>query len=128
LLIYEFKMAKGNKTNKTNLTFHNKISSNFRQVHVDGAYGGLTPPGFINLNFYGERFPIPKSSEYELKDDFSLGDKISDSGDSKTGIVREYEFGIYFDLKTAISIRNFLNERITELENIQNKKNASITK
>lgn len=121
-------MAKEQKTKKTNLTFHNKISPNFKQVHVDGAYGGLTPPGYINLSFYAERFPIPKSSDYSLKEDFTLGKKLGDSIDSKSGIVREYEFGIYFDLKTAVSIRDFLNERIKELETINNNKHVITTK
>ena len=49
---------------KKTITIHNKISSDFREIHVDGAYGGLTPRGLINLNFYAERAPIPKSSEF----------------------------------------------------------------
>lgn len=111
-------MAKG-KTNRT-ITFHNKISQNFREVHVDGAFGSITPPGFVNLNFYAERLPIPKATDYTINDNNTLGEKVNDSNDSKTGVVREYEFGIYCDLKTAINIRNFLSERITELEKALN--------
>ena len=42
------------------IEFHNKVNENFREVHVDGAHGGVTPRGFINANFYSERFPVPK--------------------------------------------------------------------
>lgn len=115
-------MAKEIKS-KTIVTFHNKISNNFRQVHVDGAYGGITPPGLINLSFYAERLPIPKSSDYSLNEDFSLGEKLKDSEDSKQGVVREYEFGIYCDLKTATDIKNFLAERIADLQKALIEKN-----
>ncbi|HEY8780110.1 MAG TPA: hypothetical protein VIM16_00705 [Mucilaginibacter sp.] len=108
-------MAKETKSKNPAITFHNKISQNFRQVHVDGAYGGITPPGYINLSFYGERQPIPKSTDYSLNDNNAL-EKVKDNSDSKKGIVREYEFGIYCDLKTAINIRDFLTDRISELE------------
>jgi hypothetical protein len=99
------------------VTFHNKVNPNFRQIHVDGAFGGITPPGFINMSFYAERFPMPKSTNYLINENNTLGEKVEDSRDSKTGVIREYEFGIYCDLKTAINIRNFLNDRILELEN-----------
>lgn len=113
-------MAKEKKSTQRTVTFHNKISQNFREIHVDGAFGSITPPGFVNLNFYAERLPIPKSTDYIVNDN-SLGEKLNDSQDSKTGVVREYEFGIYCDLKTAINIRNFLTERISELETLMPK-------
>lgn len=97
------------------LRFHNKLNPNFREIHVDGAYGGITPRGFINLNFFAERSPIPKASTYQLSENH-LGEKVSDSPDSKDGVIREYEFGIYFDVNTAKDIYNFLGERIKELE------------
>ena len=114
LLLRPLKKSKLAKK-ENSLEFHNKISSNFRELHVDGAYGGITPRGFINLNFFAERFPIPKSSTYALVNQ-QLSEKIEDSADSKTGLVREYEFGIYFDLATATELHNFLGEKIKELE------------
>ncbi|MBS1605308.1 MAG: hypothetical protein JST42_21770 [Bacteroidetes bacterium] len=112
------------------LTFHNKISPNFREIHVDGAYGGITPKGFINLNFFAERFPIPKSSDFKI----SIGEqgkreahKLSDSDDSKTGILREYEFGIYVDLNTAKQLAAFLNTKIEELEKVKATQDAAST-
>lgn len=109
-------MAENTKKPKKKVTFHNKLSASFREIHVDGAFGGITPSGYINLNFYAERFPIPKSTEYSLKDDNTINEKINDSEDSKDGIIREYEFGIYCDLKTAVNIKKFLDERISVLQ------------
>ena len=103
---------------KRQITFHNQISSNFREIHVDGAFGGITPRGQINVNFFAERFPIPKSTNYFIEESNLVGDKVKDGEDSKIGVVRQYEFGVYFDLKTAKDIRSFLNDRINELESI----------
>jgi hypothetical protein len=97
------------------ITIHNKISDNFRQVHVDGAYGGLTSRGLFNLNFFAERAPIPKSQDFEVIDN-KVGNQISVSSDSKVGILREYHFGIYMDINVAKEIVKFLTGKIDEFE------------
>ena len=105
---------------KSKIEFHNKITSNYREVHIDGAYGGITPRNYINLSFYSERFPIPKSSTYEVGESGSIGKLIANSQDSKTGIIREYEFGVYMDIRTALEIGRFLLDRVNELNKINN--------
>lgn len=110
-------MEKKKKENE--ITVYNKISHNFRELHVDGAYGGLTPKGLININFYAERFPIPKSIIHNLLDRTTQDSE--DSEDSKEGIIREFEFGIYMDLNVAKQISDFLLNKITEFEELKNK-------
>jgi hypothetical protein len=100
------------------ITVHNKISSNYRQLHVDGAFGGVTPMGFMNLSFYGERAPIPKATDYNLTDEGFLGSVISNSPDTKTGILREFEFGIYMNLNVAKAMVVLLNSKIEEFESV----------
>lgn len=108
------------------ITFYNKISANFREIHVDGAYGGLTPRGLINLNFFAERFPIPKSSDFKVTGQ-SITEKIKDSDDSKEGIIREYEFGVYMDINTCKMIINLLTTKVIELENLIKEKDGNDT-
>lgn len=108
------------------LTFHNKISNAFREVHVDGAYGGITPNGYVNLNFFSERAPIPKSSDYVIDQDAQKLLKVEDSKDSKSGIVREYDFGIFMDFKTTKKIIDLLQEKVVELEKYQSKQDGDI--
>lgn len=98
------------------ITVHNKISENFRQTHVDGAYGGLTPRGLLNLNFFAERSPIPKSQDLEVIDNARVGNVISNSPDSKIGIIREFHHGIYMDLNVAKEIVKLLSTQIALLE------------
>lgn len=97
------------------VTIHNKISGNYRQIHVDGAFGGITPRGLINLSFYAERTPIPKSSEFAIENNY-FGTLLNNSEDSKTGVLREFEFGIYADISVAKAIIKLLTEKIDDFE------------
>jgi hypothetical protein len=49
-----------------------------------------------------------------------LKDAIKDIDGSKSGIVREFEFGAYMDINTCISIKNFLEMKIEEFKQLTN--------
>ena len=63
-----------------NVTVHNKVSPFYKPVHVDGVYGGITPRGLLNVSFFSERFPIPKSTEFKLNHKSKTVTKVSDVG------------------------------------------------
>jgi len=109
-------MAKNKKSNS--IIIHNIKNSLYRQVHIDGAHGGITPTGFINVNFFSQRGVIPKGTEFEINEDGQITHPIKDIEDSKQGIVREFEFGTYMDINTCISIKEFLERKIEEYKSI----------
>lgn len=99
----------------------------FRQIHVDGLIGGVTPTAHINLNFYAERLAIPKAETTEIKEN-GFGDIVERSPNSKNGVIREIEFGIYLDIRTAESIKRFLEIKLEEIKNmsiVNNKTNET---
>ena len=102
---------------KDSIIIHNIKNANFRQVHVDGAHGGITPSGHINLNFYSQRGAIPKGTEFAVKDG-QIGEAIKDVEGSKTGIIREFEFGIYMDINACENLKVFLERKIDEFRQI----------
>lgn len=104
------------KQSTEDITIHNKVSPFYKPVHVDGVYGGITPRGLLNVSFFSERFPIPKSTEFRIDHENKTVSKIKDSADSKNGIIREYEVGVYMNLETAKSLNKFLAAKIEELE------------
>ena len=106
---------------KNNLEFHNKINPGYRQIHADGILGGITPKGLININFFSERFPIPKSTFYEFIAEKKLIKEIKHSDDSKEGIIREFEFGVYLEINAAKELSNWLLDKINEYETIKSK-------
>lgn len=103
------------------VNIHYIKNSGFRQIHADGAIGGITPRGELNINFYAERIIIPKSEEVSIKDDGKLGDRLSISEDSKKGIVREIEVGAYMDIEVAKNLRKWLELKIKEYEQFTKK-------
>jgi hypothetical protein len=96
------------------ITIHNIKGTNHRQIHVDGASAGITPSGYINVNFYSERGVIPKSTSFKIKEDGTLGSVVGHSEESKDGIVREFDFGIFVDINTCKSLRQLLDQKIKE--------------
>lgn len=107
-------MAKSERNKPKSVTIYNKISNSFRELHFDGAYGGITPKGQFNINFYAERLSIPKSSDFNIEENRLV--KVSDSEDSKQGIIREFETGIYMTLETAMEIHKWLGEQLSKFE------------
>jgi len=99
---------------KDSLAFHWIKTSDFRTVHVDGAFGGLAPKGrLIHMAVYSERWPIPRQTEYESKDgrvDFAK----EVSRIVREGIVREVEVNLVFDVETAESMVVWLTQRIKD--------------
>lgn len=103
------------KKNKE-VTVYNKILPTFKSVHVDGAYGGITTRGFINVSFFAERSPIPTSSTFVVTQDDKIGDFIKNSEESKVGLIREFEAGIFMDIEVAKALVSLLSQKVSELE------------
>lgn len=103
-------MAKENKTQS--VVIHNIKSKLYRQVHIDGAHGSITPTGYININFFSQHGAIPKGTEFETTPDGQISKPIRNIDNSKEGIVREFEFGTYMDIQTCISLKEFLERTI----------------
>lgn len=106
------------KGNPKTITIHNKILDSYKIIHVDGAFGGITPQGLINLSFYSERVPIPQASDFEILDDGKIGNFIQNSPGSKTGILREYQVGIYMNIQIAKALVDLLNLKLKEYEEL----------
>lgn len=104
------------------IVIHNKILPTYKGVHVDGAYGGLTTRGLINISFFAERSPIPTGSVFEITPEDRMGSLLRDLDESKKGIIREFEVGVYMDIQIAKALALLLTEKIEELEKAQLKK------
>ena len=108
------------KKEKKSIIIHNIKNPGFRQIHVDGAQGGLTPSGFVNLNFFSQRGVIPKGTEFAIKENGNVGEVLKNLEDTKSGIIREFEFGVYMDIKACKNLINFLSKKIEEFDSLTN--------
>lgn len=100
----------GNGDAGSKVDFHYIKANSFQVVFANGVWGGITPRGYIGMNFFSERFPIPKKLVHETKTDGTLGPETS--RETKTGIIREVNVEVQMDLAVAKGFRSWLDEKI----------------
>ena len=112
-------MAKGKGAQKAKeaqkplAEFHQIKSNFFRVIHADGAFGGVSPNGYIHMSIYSERRALPRLIVHEIEPD-SLGKEVGREG--RAGMVRELEVDVVLDEGTAIALRQWLGDKIEELQ------------
>ncbi|MBI4827210.1 MAG: hypothetical protein HY804_00070 [Nitrospinae bacterium] len=94
------------------ISFHYLKSNSFKTICVDGAHGGISPRGRLNMSVFSERLPIPKEEIFENHEgSFSRIGLIG-----KEGVIREVEATLSMDYTTMVSIRDWLSEKISDFE------------
>ncbi len=69
----------------------------------------------MHLAIFSERSPLPRTVVHNVADGV-LGAEIESRRESKKGVFREIEADLVMSIETAIALREWLNERITESE------------
>lgn len=115
--------SKKEESQKVLFDTHYVKNNDFRTVFTSGIFGGVTPSGLINMNFFSDRAPIPKRITFEV--DPKAGQLNNEvERDSKEGVVREVHFGMLIDINTAKSVVEWLNQKIAHLENLNKSENS----
>ena len=84
----------------------NSTISNGRIIEVImwmASMGASPPTGKIYMDLFLERGPTVRSVVNEVKDDGTLGKEISREG--RSGLIRDIEAGLIFDLPVAEKLR-----------------------
>ena len=96
--------------------FHFIKGSQFRVIHADGAFGGISPRGYIQFTLYNERQAIPRITERTLEK--SEGGTATYGTEKpievREGFVRELEVGVIMDITTAKELHAWLGGKIGE--------------
>lgn len=96
----------------------------FRVVHTDGVVGGIAPgTELIHMSVFNERHPIPRKSVYTVVGG-RIGPELVDKREVRQEVFREVEVDLVFSLQTAIALRGWLDDRISEatiLRELQNR-------
>jgi hypothetical protein len=98
------------------LSFHLIKGNFFRVIHVDGAFGGITPRLDIRMAIFNERHPIPKVMVHHVTPEGGLGEEITERRVTKEGVVREVEADLIMDYGTAKAIHEWLGKKIEAIE------------
>lgn len=103
----------------TELEFFFEHDPNYRIIAANGIWGGLTPRGDIQLDFFVEKQNTPESIRHELKETGVLGDELGRFPSRK--IIRRLQVGILLSAEQADSVANFIKDKVKELREIREK-------
>ncbi len=91
----------------------------FKDVFVDGVFGGITPRGYIQMAVYNERFAIPQTVVFKVQEDGSPGDEVEHKRVARSDVVRDLEANLIMDADLARSIGTWLVEKADALDAAQ---------
>lgn len=95
-----------------------KFKDDYNPHYVNGAHGGVTPYKEILVNFFLERLPLPKSQEYPINPDNTVGgNSISnDPPDLDQSVIRYVQSGIILNYERAKVIHEWLGKLIDQIK------------
>lgn len=112
--------------NKPQIIFKYLFAEDYNPVYVNGAHGGVSPRGEIVVHFYLERPGIPVSITHEVTPGGSIGAEINEvPSDFKQTLYRAVESGVVMNQESARTFHLWLGERLKELENLQQAREAA---
>lgn len=97
-------------------------SSGFREVACDGVMGGPTPRGSLWLAFFTERFPLPRIMRHRLQrtpnpeEVFIENNAPGEPIESRDGLIRNVEFGVYMSVDTAVQLHEWLGQQLEAMK------------
>ena len=103
-------MASRKKTPSSKISFQFVESKFHRNIHVDGAWGGLTHRGSIFMSVYSETPAIPKRITHSIQEDSRIGGESTREG--SRDIIREVEATLLMNLDTATVLMDWLSQKI----------------
>lgn len=98
---------------------HNK-PQDYRIYPVNGVWGGISGRGDLICNFFVEHHEVPKEEVHSLKEDGSLG-PLEKKPREEVRVIRDLQVGILVNREQAVSIANWILEKVKEYEKVTKK-------
>jgi hypothetical protein len=108
-----------NPPEKDKVKFYYIKANEFRVVHMDGVFGGLSPTGDIFMSIFSQRPPIPTMTVQPVKENGELGDELMSERTVKDGLVREIEVGIAVRPEVAETLIKWLQDRMEQYKSLK---------
>ena len=112
----EATLAVGDDSGSPEVQFHYIKSNHFRVIHADGAFGGVTARGYVQVAFYSERRAIPRV--IGLVRDAETGSLEEKVIDTREGWVREVEVDVLLDERTTEELVEWLQDKLNLLRTL----------
>lgn len=96
-------------------------TSDYRTTHASGVFGGIfTAEGMLNMTFFTDRPPLPKTLTMEIDEETKAVIKHEVSKDSKEGMIREVSMSVNMDITVARQVSEWLIGQIRSFEESKN--------
>jgi hypothetical protein len=104
---------------KRQVEFKNNILPTFKNVSADGAYIGITPRGYLSINFYITKGALPTSVIHDIDTSGKVGKPIDIEEEFKfEGVIeRQFEVGVILDIQAAKDFIKLMSKHIEVFEN-----------
>ena len=94
-------------------------SPQYRTIHCDGAYGGLTPRGYLSFTIYNERNTLPRRTSRTIErgpdgTPSSMGPEQVE--ETLGGIMRQLEATVVMDVNAAREFYTWFTTKLRDLE------------
>jgi hypothetical protein len=116
-----------NKTTESQVRFDFIKSNYFRSVHADGIWGGITGHLDLAMAFYSERPAIPQQITVPIENG-KLGNEIESKRVGRDAVIRDVEVTVTMNVEVARSFRQWLDERIKAIDDINFKHQGNAKK
>ncbi len=87
-----------------------------RLEYAHGVWGGISPQGEIEINFYLESDKMPSFSERVAEADGSFGHELAPFDEEERVITRHIRSRVLVNYHTACALRDWLEDKIEALE------------
>jgi hypothetical protein len=87
----------------------------YNPVFANGVWGGVTPKGELNMNFFLERHPVPKSVYHGLNEDGTMGQETRRDPEKRM-YIRYLVAGVVMNYGEAKSFHAWLTSKLEEIE------------
>jgi hypothetical protein len=112
-----------NKTAQNQIKFDFIKTSYFRSIHADGVWGGVNGHLDIAMAFFSERPAIPQQITVPIENG-KLGNELEEKRIGRDTVVRDVEISVTMNVEVARAFRQWLDERIRAVDEINAKHKA----
>ena len=112
-------MSDNQEPQRKKVKFHLIKSPHFRTIHVDGAWGAITPTLDVQIVLYNERHPIPQQMVQIIDEEGRIGEEVVSERVIRDAMVRELETNVVMSEATAVALRDFLDVVLKKLATIR---------
>lgn len=92
-------------------------SPQYRTIHADGVWAGLSPQGGVQLAFFSDVRPTPDYTLHDLTPQGAIGNQVDKI--EKDGIVRETEMMAILSPRIAEELIDILRKMLDEVARIK---------